>query len=313
MVIRDVHRLTYGLSFIHSGSLGVVCDSMASLDSYQSIDTPFRMDPATLSNYLSTFSIAKQQEANSGIWNSILRQRIMLHEHRLAKTVIDMEHVLCNEIFQRGTFTESPSSWIEELLRDIQARLSVKLPIVFNSRSYIKDHGSPSNRYIEPDWALLQRTKTRKRLSGEELNRVSATYLGRILRFWFDLPSSFVMQGRAQLIDEFLQVFGPGILYFPRVWDLYSALPRFLFKNAPHNYNSRTTDRILPYDPNAMNDFATHLRSASSRTRDVVTLLNESYRSFLRLSQAYSLQLNYEKSNHIGECGLFFLACFFNS
>lgn len=134
---RDMRRLVYAVSHIRAVGTESMCQSMAVLDSYVTVAKPYRMQPDALSQYMSTFSLAKHQEASSVVWTRIIQQRIVLHEYKLACSVIDMESTLCDEIFSRGTFHTQPLGWIERMLRDIHIKLVLKLPMDLLSSSYI--------------------------------------------------------------------------------------------------------------------------------------------------------------------------------
>lgn len=289
---RDIRRLVYSVNFIHTAGFESICQSTQMLDHYQSVDNPLRMQPDALSRYMATFSLAKHQEAGNLAWTHILRQRLILHEYRLARIVDNMEGTLCDEIFARGTFLRSPSGWIETLLRDIHVKLVIKLHLAFSSSSYI--HGDTLNvRYEEPDWAFQARSKSRKkRPSDTDLYPAVATYLGHILRRWLGLPSSFITRGRCQLVDILLAKFDTSILYTHAVWKIHRELPRYLFKNPPRDYHTNTANKDRPYDDTAMSDFAQFINFIDDEVADNVNTLGETYAAFVSLTQAYNLQVN---------------------
>lgn len=296
---RDMRRLVYAVSYIRSTGLDSLCRSMAALDNYDTVAELFRMNPEGLSQYMSTFNVAKHQEASNEVWTRIIRQRIILHEYRLACTVNDMESTLCDEIFSRDTFHTQPSNWIERLLRDIHVKLVVQLPMDLKSSAYIKHAGAPNVRYVEPDWALKER-QWRKRPSDADFLVATAKYFGRILRSWFDLPSGFITRGRSQLVDTLVGKFGKGVLFLERVWELHRSLPRYLFKNPPYDYHTNSLNKDRPYDPSAMDDFVSAIQSVDATVEDDAQLLYEFYDSFVRLSQTYSTQLLNERVHQPG-------------
>ncbi len=299
-----MRRLVYAVSHIRAVGTESLCQSMAVLDSYVTVAKPYRMRPDALSQYMSTFSLAKHQEASSVVWTRIIQQRIVLHEYKLACSVIDMESTLCDEIFSRGTFHTQPLGWIERMLRDIHIKLVLKLPMDLLSSSYISHTGAPNARYVEPDWALKERS-WRKRPSEQDFLTYTAKYFGRILRYWFDLPSSFITRGRAQLVDVLLQKFGRGIFFLERVWDLHRSLPRYLFKNPPFDYHTNALNKDRPYDSLAMKEFIDAVQSVDVVVEDHAQLLCDSYDSFVRLSQTYSVQASSEMSHTPGLCYYF--------
>ncbi len=271
---------------------------MANLDDYEAMPDALRMNAGNLSSYMTAFSVARAQEANSIAWTSIMHHRLIQHEHSLAKTVLDMENTLCQEIFARGTFLRSPADWIETLLRDIHAKLVLKQPMVFVSRSYLDNPGVPAMVYTEPKWAVKERMRLRNRPSERQVLQAVAIYLGRILREWFNLPSSFLLRGRAQFVDVLLNKFGPGILYLELVWEFHSTLPRFLFRNPPRDYHSNQLNKDRPYDLNAMDDFVKAIQAIPPQVVADVELLSEDFDSFIRMAQAYSQQINDEAGHH---------------
>ena len=137
--------------------LEVLDRSASSLDDFLSVTQPLRLKPDILSKYMTTFSLMKQQHINNGVWSSILRQRIILHEYRIARTVLDIENVLCQEIFGRGTFLSNPENWIERVLRDIHIRLVLQQHIVLSSHSYIDAIGFSPVVFSKPDWTQKER------------------------------------------------------------------------------------------------------------------------------------------------------------
>lgn len=289
---RDLRRLVYSVNFIHTTGVESICQSMQTLDRYQAIDDPLRMRPDALSEYMSTFSLAKRQEAGNFAWTHILRQRLILHEYRLARVVDNMEGTLCDNIFARGTFLRSPDGWIETLLRDIHVKLAVKLRLTFSSSSYI--NGDTLNvRYVESDSAYQARSKSRKKQSSDtELFPIVSTYLGHILRYWLGLPTSFITRGRYQLVNILLDKFDTGILYAQPVWNLHRTLPRYLFKNPPRDYHANTPEKDRPYDNTAMSDFEQVVKSIDDEVTDIVWSLGETYAAFVSLTCAYSMQVN---------------------
>lgn len=295
---REMSRIVYGVSFIHTIGLEPLCRSMVSLDGYEASIDPLRMRPDSLSHYMSAFSLAKHQEVTNAAWAIILRQRIILHEFKLGRIVLEMEGKLCDEIFSRGTFLRDPTNWIEELLRDIEAKVVVKQRITLSSTSYLGQSGSAAVRYIEPEWAFKERCWSRKRPSNAEFLRITATCFGRILRFWLDLPTSFISRGRDQLVDVLIERFGPGILCLEPVWKVHRGLPRYLFKNPPHDYHTNTLNKDRPYDSGAMSDFITAIAAVSDTVRQDAHTLNDICLSFVRLSQTYNSQMS-EQLSHV--------------
>lgn len=289
---QEIRNVVYAVSHLHETTVDRFCRTMAILDNYDNCPEPLRMHPDNLSNYMTAFSVAKIQQANIVAWTSIMRHRIILHEHTLAKTVLEMETVLCHDIFERGTFLKSPTNWIENLLRDIHIKLVIKKPMILTSRSYLQNPGMPDVIYTEPKWAFKERSRFRNRPTEQRFSQVTATYFGRVLREWFGLPSSFLMRGRAQLVDVLLAKFGPGALYLELVETLHSTLPRYLFLNPPHDYHSNQLNKDRPYDAASMDDFVNAIQAVPSRVVADAKLLSEVNQSFIRMAQAYSFQLN---------------------
>ncbi|KAI0083085.1 hypothetical protein BDY19DRAFT_998872 [Irpex rosettiformis] len=280
---------------IHEMRSETLALSTSSLDEYQLISQPFRMDPSDLSKYMSVFSMAKKQRVCNEVWSLVLRQKIILHEHRLASAVLDIENTLCSEIFAKGTFFKEPSNWLERLLRDIHIRLVLKNPMNLSSHLYFQDVGSPRIYYSELDWAIQERSWTSNRPSEAEFLRRTAIYLGRILRSWFDLPENYLTRGRAQLVDVLVAKFGSGILYLPQFWYLHRDLPRFIYRNPPHDYHSNLLKKERPYDPSSMDDFVEAVNSIPNEVVAMTVKLAGFYQSYQRLVEAFKRQEDSER------------------
>ncbi|KAI0083214.1 hypothetical protein BDY19DRAFT_998758 [Irpex rosettiformis] len=285
-----------GVGHIHAMRLESLIWSTSSLDKYQRVAQPFRMNPDDLSKYMSAFSVAKHQDRSNEIWSRIIHQRIILHEYRLARAITDIENILCSEIFAQGAFLTSPSNWIERLLRDIHVKLVLKKPMDVSSQLYLLEVGSPRICYSEPEWAIQERSWTRNRPSDAEFLRRTAIYLGRILRCWFDLPGSYLTRGRAHLVDVLAAKFGEGVLYLPQTWILHQQLPRFIYRNPPHDYHSNLHNKDRPYEPSAMEDFVRALNAVNEKAVVCSRRLANFYASYLRLVEAFTRQLQAERT-----------------
>ncbi|KAI0085726.1 hypothetical protein BDY19DRAFT_908928 [Irpex rosettiformis] len=291
----ELSKLLGAVDNIHAMRLETLGWSTSSLDQYQLVAQPYRMDPEDLSKYMAAFSMAKRQ-GESEVWTHLLRQRIILHEQRLARAVLDIEETLCTEIFNRGTFLRTPANWIERLLRDIHVRLVLKSTMNVSSHQYMSGIGTPHVSYSEPDWAVQERSWTSNRPSDAEFLRRTATYMGRILRCWFELPGSYLTRGRAQLVDTLVSKFGVGVLYLQQVWDIHRQLPRFIFRNPPHDYHSNLHNKDRPFDPSSMEDFVHAIDGMPATAVAQSNQLACFYASYLRLAQSFIHQVNAEHS-----------------
>ena len=221
---------------------------------------------------------------------------------------MDIENVLCQEIFGRGTFLSNPENWIERVLRDIHIRLVLQQHIVLSSHSYIDAIGFSPVVFSEPDWAQKERVWTRNRPTDEEFLLQASVYLGRVLRCWFDLPGSYITKGRAQLVEVLGSRFGAGIFYMEQVWNLHQLLPRHLYRNPPRDYHINQFNKDRPYDPAAMNDFIHVVNSLPDTIARGCAQLEALYRSFMRFIQAYTVQLNSRQVDPRGASSLILFA-----
>ena len=267
--------------------LETLSNSAALLDEFEKVEEPFRLGPRELYVYISAYAVARAQSINSYVWSNVMHRRILVHQLRLARTVIDMEVVLCPEIFARGSFLRSPRGWVERLLRDIYIYHVLNKPLKLCATDYISDSGLRSVTYEEPNWVFQDRRWSKTRPDDKIFFRKTSEYLGRVLREWFDLPGGFILQGRAQLVDALVTRLGPGALYLPVVWDIVTALPRYVFSNPPRIYHRCRYMKDVPYDRTSMNFFIEYLESLSAEVSDASLRLHLSYTSLLRMVKTF--------------------------
>ena len=276
-------------------------NSAETLDEFEKVDEPFRLGPRELYVYISAYAVARAQSINNYIWSNVMHRRILIHQLRLSRAIIDMEAVLCPEIFARGTFLRSPRGWVERLLRDIYVHHLLNKPLKLCAKDYINDSGLYSVTYEEPNWIFQDRRWSKTRPDEKLLFDNTSSYLGRVLREWFDLPGGFILQGRAQLVDALVTKLGPGILYLPAVWDLVTSLPRYVFSNPPRIYHRCRYMKDLPYDHKSMDLFIEYLENLSSEVSDASLRLHLSYMSLLRMVKTFSLHADDKLDQAYGE------------
>ena len=297
----EIGVVAQSVKYIHSMPLESLSNSAELLDEFEKVDEPFRLGPRELYAYISAYAVARAQSINSYIWANVMHRRILVHQLRLARAVIDMETVLCPEIFERGTFLRSPKGWVERLLRDIYVHHVLNKPLKLCAKDYISDSGLDFVTYEETNCVFQDRRWSKTRPDDEVLFKHTSAYLGRVLREWFDLPGGFILQGRAQLVEVLVTKLGAGILYLPAAWDLVTSLPRFIFSNPPRIYHRCRFMKDVPYDHTSMDFFIESLESLSAEVSDASSRLHWSYMSLLRLVKTFSLQVDDARSEVYGE------------
>ena len=293
--------IAQSIKYIHVMPLESLSNSAEILDEFEKVDEPFRLGPRELYVYISAYAVARAQSINSYVWSNIMHRRVLIHQLRLARAVIDMEAVLCPEIFARGTFLRSPRGWVERLLRDIFVHHVLNKPLKLYAKDYIADSGLHSVVYEEPNWVFQDRRWSKTRPDDKTFFKDTSAYLGRVLREWFDLPGGFILQGRAQLVDALVEKLGPGILYLPVAWDIVTSLPRYVFSNPPRIYHRCRYMKDVPYDHTSMDLFIGYLESLSTEVSDASQRLHLAYMSLLRMVKIFTLRTNEEPDQSYGE------------
>ncbi|KAJ3553559.1 hypothetical protein NM688_g3547 [Phlebia brevispora] len=226
--IVQVQNIIRKLETISPQALGHACEVIGRIDLGATPSSQIQTSE-DVGRILGAVTTLRDNSDAQQVWSNLFRQRVMLCEQHFSTLLVDRLQSQCEEILTAESLppVEEQDRFTRLVVR-VRDSMASSTPIHANSTIYVPDTLSTPAEFHEEG--------SNRCYNARQLLAVVPPKVLEIIRTWFGIPSTFIMQARAHFIQMLLANLGAGALLMPHVWEVYIHLPSWMQDTKEHNH-----------------------------------------------------------------------------